>query len=71
MKQTSTKGGKAGGGIQRPKDGWADVARFAALGIPAVNYGPGDPMLAHADDEAVPGEQILACENGLRSWLGG
>jgi succinyl-diaminopimelate desuccinylase len=62
---------KAVGGTPLPKYGWTDVARFAALGIPAVNYGPGDPMLAHADDEAVPVEQILACENGLRSWLGG
>jgi succinyl-diaminopimelate desuccinylase len=62
---------KAVGGIPLPKYGWTDVARFAALGIPAVNYGPGDPMLAHADDEAVPALQILACENGLRSWLVG
>jgi succinyl-diaminopimelate desuccinylase len=62
---------KAVGGVPLPKYGWTDVARFAALGIPAVNYGPGDPMLAHADEEAVPVEQILACEQGLRSWLGG
>jgi succinyl-diaminopimelate desuccinylase len=59
------------GGTPMPKYGWTDVARFAALGIPAVNYGPGDPLLAHADDERVPIEQILACENGLRGWLTG
>jgi succinyl-diaminopimelate desuccinylase len=59
------------GGEPLPKYGWTDVARFAALGIPAVNYGPGDPLLAHADDERVPVEQITACENGLRSWLTG
>jgi succinyl-diaminopimelate desuccinylase len=59
------------GGDPLPKYGWTDVARFAALGIPAVNYGPGDPLLAHADDERVPVEQITACENGLRSWLTG
>jgi len=57
------------GGVAAPKYGWTDVARFSALGIPAVNYGPGDPLKAHADDEAVAIEEILACERGLRAWL--
>jgi succinyl-diaminopimelate desuccinylase len=57
------------GGVAAPKYGWTDVARFSALGIPAVNYGPGDPLKAHADDEAVAVEEILACERGLRAWL--
>jgi succinyl-diaminopimelate desuccinylase len=61
---------QAVGGAPKPKYGWTDVARFSRLGVPAVNYGPGDPMLAHADDERVPVAQILACEAGLRSWLG-
>jgi succinyl-diaminopimelate desuccinylase len=59
----------ATGAQARPKYGWTDVARFSALGIPAVNYGPGDPSKAHADDEALPVSQIYACEAGLRNWL--
>ena len=53
----------------RPKYGWTDLARFSALGVPAVNYGPGDPNKAHADDESVPLVQLEACYNGLKNWL--
>lgn len=59
------------GGEVRPKFGWTDVARFSGLGVPAVNFGPGDPMLAHKQEEHVPVEHIERCEQQLRAWLGG
>ncbi|MFD8447003.1 succinyl-diaminopimelate desuccinylase [Streptomyces globisporus] len=57
------------GGTARPKFGWTDVSRFGGLGVPAVNYGPGDPMYAHKRDEHVAVDKITHCEERLRSWL--
>jgi succinyl-diaminopimelate desuccinylase len=59
------------GGTVNPKFGWTDVARFTVLGVPAVNFGPGDPHLAHKADEFVPLAQIRSVEAQLRGWLGG
>ena len=59
----------AAGGRVRAKYGWTDVSRFAALGIPALNYGPGDPNLAHTVDEHVEVAAITAVTETLRAYL--
>jgi succinyl-diaminopimelate desuccinylase len=57
------------GAEPRPKFGWTDVAQFTQLGIPAVNYGPGDPIYAHKQDEHVPVVHLRSVEDALRRWL--
>jgi succinyl-diaminopimelate desuccinylase len=59
----------AAGGEAVAKYGWTDVARFAALGIPAVNYGPGDPGLAHTPGEHVSVAQIREMTAVLAGFL--
>ncbi len=52
------------------KYGWTDVSRFASMGIPALNFGPGDPNLAHTREEYVELARIGAAEAALRAFLG-
>jgi succinyl-diaminopimelate desuccinylase len=57
------------GAVPRPKFGWTDVALFTQLGVPAVNYGPGDPIFAHKADEQVPVEHLHRVLAVLTKWL--
>ncbi|MGJ9423803.1 succinyl-diaminopimelate desuccinylase [Aeromicrobium sp. CF3.5] len=52
-----------------PKFGWTDVAQFTQLGIPAVNYGPGDPLFAHKADEHVSVSDLHAVLDSLTKWM--
>lgn len=60
-----------GNGQVRAKLGWTDVARFAGLGIPALNFGPGDPNLAHQVEESVAVAAVAEADRALLAFLGG
>jgi succinyl-diaminopimelate desuccinylase len=57
------------GGAPQPKYGWTDVARFAGLGVPALNFGPGDPNLAHKPEEYVEVARIADAESAFVRFL--
>jgi len=60
---------EAVGGSAKPKFGWTDVSRFSSLGIPAVNFGPGNPELAHTQAEFVPHAHLRSCLDQMTAWL--
>ncbi|HEV3187811.1 MAG TPA: succinyl-diaminopimelate desuccinylase [Acidimicrobiales bacterium] len=51
------------------KVGWTDVATFQELGVPATNFGAGDPLLAHRSDEFVTLDELTEFEDVLKEWL--
>lgn len=60
---------EAVGGNFRAKLGWTDVSRFSAMGVPAVNFGCGDPGFAHKPDEQCPTAQITQVADQLIDYL--
>jgi succinyl-diaminopimelate desuccinylase len=55
----------------RPKQAWTPVAEFALAGVPAVNFGPGDPAYAHRRDELVQVDALVRSYRTLERVLCG
>ena len=62
---------KGSGASSRAKQAWTDVARMSAHGVPALNFGPGDPQLAHRDDERTTLDSLVRCGEILTEFLAG
>jgi succinyl-diaminopimelate desuccinylase len=60
---------KATGSAPRAKLGWTDVASLWAHGIPAANFGPGDPLVAHTPDEHVSADELAQAATVLDALL--
>lgn len=55
----------------RAKVGWTDVASFWSHGVPAANFGAGDPLLAHHPEERVTKQSLLRVHDTLHELLSG
>ncbi len=60
-----------GGLSVAPKQAWTPVAELTAAGVPAVNFGPGDPAQAHRRDEHVRVDALERSYAVLQEWLCG